>query len=112
MKKALFALVVLATIVATAPVAMADHCRRCKNFTTCWPATTAGQPFCDDSSGSCVFSGATCTGPHPFVGNVEEPLAATFVVASVVRLDEPRPAPNAETRVASLATAQQNTTQR
>ena len=111
MKKALFALGVLA-VATIAPVAMADHCYRCYNFTTCFPASSYGRPFCDDSSGRCVFSGNTCTTPHPFAPDVEEPLAADFVVASVIRYDEPQPAPAGETRVASLETTQQATPQR
>ncbi|HEX6097625.1 MAG TPA: hypothetical protein VF432_14955 [Thermoanaerobaculia bacterium] len=111
MKKALFALVILAVVVAAvpAPDAMADHCRRCKNFTTCFPATTGGQTFCDDTSGSCVFSGGPCSGPHPFV-EVDEPLAAQFTVAVVTRLDAPQAPAGDETRVAALQTAAQQKT--
>jgi hypothetical protein len=107
MKKGLFALVVLATILAAAPDAAADHCFRCSNFTTCFPATSYGKPFCDDSSGSCVFSGNTCTTPHPFAP-AEEPLAVDFVLVSVERRDEPPQQPaGGEVRVASIEVTQQ-----
>jgi hypothetical protein len=105
MKKRLLPFLVLAVILVTAPAAMADHCRKCKTtqdgLQICWIAVSGGYPFCDASSGSCVFSGQWCTGPHPFTD--EEPLAADFTVASVERLDEAQPA-KAETRVASLQT--------
>jgi hypothetical protein len=104
MKKRLLPLLVLAFVLVTAPAAMADHCRKCKTtqagLQVCWIAVSGGYPFCDASSGSCVFQGEWCTGPHPFT---EEPLAADFTVASVERLDEAQPA-KAETRVASLET--------
>lgn len=114
MKKGLFALVVLATIMAAvpAPDAAADHCYRCANFVRCAPAVTGGKPVCDDSSGSCVFQGLTCSGPHPLIDG-DEPFAAAFVVASVERLDDAaQPQPNA-TQIASLdAAPQQQTTGR
>ncbi len=105
MRKGLFVLVILTTILATAPDAMADHCWKCQNFTTCFPSTGYGKQFCSDYSGSCVFYGYACGGPHPFT-EAEEPLAAAFVVASVERLDEPRQ-PDTEMRVALLETKQQ-----
>jgi hypothetical protein len=104
MKKPVFALVILATVLAAAPDALADHCYRCYNGTTCGPSTGYGKQFCSDYSGSCVFYGYACDGPHPFMP--EEPLAAEYVIVSVERLDEPQQ-PAAETRVASLETIQQ-----
>lgn len=110
MKKGLYVLVILAAVAGFVPDAMADHCYRCFNFTNCFPAASYGKPFCDDSSGSCVFSGATCTGPHPFI-ETGEPLAAKFTVASVERLDDPQ-VRDTETRVASLETTRQKTAER
>ncbi|HEX2123340.1 MAG TPA: hypothetical protein VHL59_17045 [Thermoanaerobaculia bacterium] len=101
MKKGLFALVVLAMICAAAPEAAADHCYRCYNSTNCGPSTGYGRQFCEDYTGSCVFYGYACDGPHPFI-ETEEPLAAAFVVASVERLDEPKQPADGEVRVASL----------
>ena len=103
MKKRLILLLTLAVVVvlATAPVAMADHCRKCE-FNRCAIALTGGKPVCNDSGGVCVLQGQVCTGPHPFAP--EEPFEADFVVASVERLDEPpQPAPS-EPQVASLET--------
>jgi hypothetical protein len=106
MRKRVIPLLLLAVVVlASAPAALADHCRICKvrqGVPVCWPAVTGGKPICDDftTPGTCVLSGQTCTGPHPFI---EEPLAADYSVASVERLDEPNPAP-AATRIASLET--------
>jgi hypothetical protein len=110
MKKRLLSLMVLTVVLmlAIAPVAMADHCRRCVGSIPdqrCAIAVTGGKPICSISAnGACVFQGQTCTGPHPFV-DIEEPLAADFFVASVERLDEPQPAAS-ETRIASVATPQ------
>jgi hypothetical protein len=97
MKKRLVALVVLAVVLAAAPMAMADHCRKCSN-NLCAIAFTGGYSSCDDSTGTCRLSG-TCGGPHPFIE--EEPFAAEFTVALVERLDEPKTAAP-ETAVASL----------
>jgi hypothetical protein len=106
MKQGLFALVILAAILAAAPDAAADHCQKCYEGWRCIPATSYGRQYCDDSGGSCVFSGGYCdTTPHPFV-DTDEPLAASFVVASVERLDEP-PQPATEIRIASLETMPQ-----
>src|SRR5688572_16023496 len=104
MKKGLFTLVVLAMVLAAAPEAAADHCWKCRNFTTCTPSTGYGKTECHDYTGSCVFYGYTCDGPHPFT---EEPLAAAFVVASVERLDEPQQSSDTEVRLASLEVKQQ-----
>ena len=107
MKKRLLPLFVLvvAFVLVTAPAAMADHCTRCKTTQTgqqiCWFAVTGGYPFCDDTSGSCVFTGQWCTGPHPFAPEDSEPFATDFTVASVERLDEAQPA-KADAHVASL----------
>ncbi len=106
MKKGLFALVVLATVLAAAPQAMADHCWKCSNYTTCVPSTGYGRQECHDYTGSCVFYGYECSGPHPFT-EPEEPLAAAFLVASVERLDEPQQPRADEVRVALLETTQQ-----
>jgi hypothetical protein len=109
MKKLLGSLLVLTFVLAAAPVALADHCRICRlrgdGTYTCWIAVNGGKPICDDFSipGTCVLSGTTCTGPHPFI---EEPLAADFTVASVERLDEPQSARSSGTRIASLETTQ------
>jgi hypothetical protein len=110
MKKSLIPLLVLAIVLISAPAAMADHCTRCKTTQTgeqkCWFAVTGGYPFCDASSGSCVFSGQWCTGPHPFTDE-EDPFAADFTVAVVDRLDEAQPAAQSDeciTRVASMET--------
>lgn len=101
MKRRLISLLILVLVLAiAAPIAMADHCRRCNPNQRCAIAGTGGFPFCDDSSGSCILTGQRCTGPHPLV---EETFAASFTVASVERLDEPRTA-SPETRVASLET--------
>lgn len=97
-------LVLLALTLVIAPVAMADHCRKCNTQQRCVIAVTGGKPVCDDSSGTCVLQGLTCTGPHPLI-DIDDPFAADFIVASVERLDEPQPAPD-RTRVASLETPQ------
>ena len=100
MKKRLVSLLVLTIVLtlATAPIAMADHCKRCLN-NACTFAITGGKLSCAIIAGTCTTSG-TCGGPHP---RVEEPLAVDYFVASVERLDEARPA-STETRVASLET--------
>lgn len=98
MNKRLIPLLVLAIVLASAPVAMADHCSICRN-NNCRPAVTGGKPSCDIVSGVCTLSGLTCSGPHPVI---EEPFASEFTVASVERLDEQQqPAPS-EPRIASL----------
>jgi hypothetical protein len=102
MKKRLLSLLVLTVVIilAVAPAAMADHCRKCSISQRCAIAVTGGKPACDDSTGVCILTGTTCTGPHPVI---EEPLASEFTVASVVRTDQ-RQQPADATRVASLAT--------
>ncbi|HEX7833141.1 MAG TPA: hypothetical protein VF787_26030 [Thermoanaerobaculia bacterium] len=107
MKKRLVSLLLLAVFVTAAPIAFADHCRKCSaSGTRCAIAVNGGYPFCDDTGGSCVFSGTWCTGPHPFV-ETDDPFGADFVVASVQRLDEQQPAPPSDdTRVASLEAPQ------
>ncbi|HEV7767561.1 MAG TPA: hypothetical protein VGQ76_21350 [Thermoanaerobaculia bacterium] len=101
MKRRLISLLILVLVLAiAAPIAMADHCRKCNAAQRCAIAATGGYPSCDDSGASCVLTGQKCTGPHPLV---EETFAASFTVASVERLDEPR-TPASETRVASLET--------
>ena len=106
MKKRLALLLVLTFVLtAFAPLAMADHCRKCSG-TRCVIAFTGGKPACDDSSGACVLSGPLCTGPHP---REAEPLAVEFTVVEVERLDEPQTAVT-ETRVAAArATTQTDT---
>lgn len=110
MKKSLIPLLILAFVLTIAPSAMADHCTRCKTNSAgvrqCWFAVTGGYPFCDASSGNCVFSGQWCTGPHPFTDEAE-PFAADFTVALVERLDntvEQLDTAACDTRVASLET--------
>ena len=105
MKKRLVGILVLTVILvaAVAPAAMADHSRKCNLNNRCAIAVTGGKPICDDSSGTCVLQGTTCTGPHPLIDG-DEPLAAEFIVASVERIDEPRSNANSESQVASLET--------
>ena len=105
MRKGVFALIVLAMVLAAAPEAMADHCWKCQNFISCVPSTGYGTNYCSDYTGSCVLSGGYCGGPHPFT-EPEEPFAAAFVVASVERLDEPQQPRADEVRVALLETTQ------
>lgn len=106
MRKGFFALVILATILAAAPDAAADHCWKCSNYTNCVPSTGYGRDYCHSDPSGCVFYGYACGGPHPFV-ETAEPFAAEFTVASVERLDEPRQPAAGEVRVASLETKQQ-----
>ena len=100
-KRLILMLMVFALVLASAPVAMADHCVTCR-FGTCRPATTAAYYSCTSNGTSCTLTGWGCGGPHPFTE--EEPLAAEFIVASVERLDEAQPAQSEQTRVASLET--------
>lgn len=100
-KRLVLMLMVFAIVLTVAPLAMADHCRTCKNG-ACRPATVPAYYFCDDSGGTCVLTGPGCGGPHPFTE--EEPFAAEFTVASVERLDGQQPTPDEQTRVASLET--------
>ncbi|HEX2834195.1 MAG TPA: hypothetical protein VHW00_14390 [Thermoanaerobaculia bacterium] len=110
MKKRLISLLLLAIVLTAAPLAFADHCRKCNSAgTRCAIAVNGGYPFCDDTSGSCVFSGTWCTGPHPFV-DTEEPLLADFVVASVERLDEAPQPQSSEPRLAAAEPQQQPAT--
>ncbi|MEA2489097.1 MAG: hypothetical protein QOH21_889 [Acidobacteriota bacterium] len=106
MKKRLLSLLVLTVVLmlAIAPAALADHCRKCSGTIpnqTCGIAVTGGKPICYISNGTCVLEGLTCTGPHPFIDADDDPLGADFFVASVERLDEAQPAAS-ETRIASL----------
>lgn len=105
MNKRLIGMLALAVIVVAvvAPAAMADHCRRCNINQKCAIAVTGGKPICDDSSGTCILQGATCTGPHPLIEE-DEPFAAAFIVASVERIDEPHSTAPSEPQVASLET--------
>jgi hypothetical protein len=100
MKKQSILLLVLAIALMSAPVAMANHCERCRPVSqTCilWP--NFGFEICDDIDG-CVVQ-FPC-GDHPPQLQAE-PLASEFTVAAVERLDGPEPAEDT-TRVASLAT--------
>jgi hypothetical protein len=101
----LFALTLI-VLVGVAPAALADHCHRCSSGgTKCLPAFgSGGAMWCDDitTPGTCVLTG-WCTGPHPLI-EAEDPLGAEFIVASVERIDEPRPTANSESQVASLET--------
>jgi hypothetical protein len=103
MKKRLLMLLVLVAIVATAPMAMADHCVTCK-FGTCRFATLPAYRFCEVTPTGCSLS-FSCGGPHPLIE--EEYFTTEFVVASVERLDEPQQPTASETRVASLEKAPQ-----
>ena len=99
-KRLVLMLMVLGVVLTFAPLAMADHCKTCRNG-DCFPATVPAYYFCEDLGATCRLTGWGCGGPHPFTEEV--PFAADFTVASVERLDEPQPAAN-ETRVASLET--------
>ena len=95
-------LLVVAIVLATAPVALADHCVRCSSG-RCAIAFTGGYFSCDDSGGTCKLSGS-CGGPHPLIE--EDWLVSEFTVVSVERLDEPQQPSPSEPRVASLETPQ------
>ena len=99
-KRLVLMFMVFAIVLTVAPVAMADHCVRCR-FGDCFPATQPAYRFCEDLGSTCSLTVA-CGGPHPFTE--EEPFAAEFIVASVERLDERQPAPAEQTRLASLET--------
>lgn len=99
-KRVILTLMVFALVLASAPVAMADHCSTCR-YGNCRPATVPAYYSCTSNGVSCTLTGWGCGGPHPFT---EESLAAEFVVASVERLDEAQPAQSEQTRVASLET--------
>jgi hypothetical protein len=108
MKKRLVSLLLLAVFVTAAPIAFADHCRKCKPATnTCTIAVTGGYPSCDDTVGGCVTSGTWCTGPHPFTEG--DSFQTDFVVASVERLDEPSQPASDQTRIAALEAPQPST---
>lgn len=95
-------LLVLSIALAAAPVAMANHCERCKPATlSCGPALNFGFENCEWTFDNQCITSSPC-GDHSVAA--VQPLAAEFQVASVERLDEPRPAAS-ETRVASLETA-------
>ncbi|HEX7808821.1 MAG TPA: hypothetical protein VF608_08850 [Thermoanaerobaculia bacterium] len=103
MKKRVTLLLVLAIALATAPAAMANHCKRCRPlWEACQSGLTSGFVNCvwDDSINNCVTS-TSCS--HALSAQIE-PLASEFAVASVERLDEPQSNPT-DTRVASLETA-------
>lgn len=97
MKRLVLMLMVCAVVLSVAPLAMADHCKTCKNF-NCRPATVPAYYFCESDGVTCTLTGPGCGGPHPFT---EEMFAAEFTVASVERLDG-HPAPADQTRTASL----------
>lgn len=99
-KRVLLMFMVFAIVLTVAPLAMADHCSTCRNG-NCRPATVPAYYFCEDLGATCSLTGWGCGGPHPFTE--EEPFAAEFTVASVERLDG-QPAPDEQTRVASLET--------
>lgn len=99
-KRLILMLMVFALVLATAPIAMADHCTTCR-YGNCRPATVPAYYSCTSNGVSCTLTGWGCGGPHPFT---EEILAAEFVVVSVERLDESQPAQSDQTRVASLET--------
>ena len=105
MKKRMTLLLVLAIALATAPAAMANHCKRCRPlWEACQSGLTSGFVNCEwsDEIGNCVTS-PSCS--H-LTAAVVAPLASEYAVASVERIDEAQPQTNAdETRVASLETA-------
>lgn len=96
-KRMVLLLMVFALVLAVSPLAMADHCKTCRNG-NCWVATLPAYYFCEDLGATCSLTVA-CGGPHPFI---EETLAEEFVVASVERLDHRQTTPAEQTRVASL----------
>jgi hypothetical protein len=90
-------LLIIGSIDATAA------CFNCKPITqTC--AAGFRFTFCDDSTGMCIVDG-TCTAAAPAATVA---LASQWTVASVERLDEPRPA----AAPAKLAQLRPNTTHR
>ncbi|HYC89204.1 MAG TPA: hypothetical protein VEO54_08345 [Thermoanaerobaculia bacterium] len=94
MKKRILLMVVVILLILAVPVAMANHCRRCRpgptpGQSTCTIATgtlLGGYEGCYVENGSCITFGAACP-PHTAAVT---PLAAEYRVASVERLDEPK----------------------
>lgn len=103
MKMRAISLLVLTLAVATAPAALASHCRRCRvDRPTCVSASNYGFEICTYISGvSCILE--NFCGDH--LAAATAPLASEYQVASVERLDE-APQPKAdEVLVASNETA-------
>lgn len=104
MKTRVSLLLVLAIVLATAPVAMANHCKVCRPLhEACSTSSNYGWLNCtwNEETGTCSTSSAC--GNHS-AALALEPLAADYAVASVERLDVPQTNMD-ETRVASLETA-------
>jgi len=91
------------TLTLAAPVAMADHCERCRPATlSCGPASNFGFENCEWTFDNQCITSSPC-GDHSASLAAAQPLASEFTVALVERLDE---APSvSEARVASLETA-------
>ena len=89
MKMRAISLLVVTLAVATAPAALASHCRRCRPDTqACITAPNYGFQFCEwDPENFCY--GVNPCGPH--LAAAPESLASEYQMASVERLDEPQP---------------------
>jgi hypothetical protein len=95
-------------VLSAAPVAMANHCFRCRFYFTeheydCFPLpgpVLGGRPFCAEGGTWCETWGDECA---PHTASIA-PLASEYSVASVERLDEPANGAN-ETLVAQTPTA-------
>ena len=92
-KRVVLLAVVALMVISVAPVAMADHCFRCRvvfNIMTCANVTSAsigGWPICwVEADGSCYTAGVPCQ-PH---AAAIAPAEFEYTVASVERLDETR----------------------
>ncbi|HYC92769.1 MAG TPA: hypothetical protein VEO54_26405 [Thermoanaerobaculia bacterium] len=106
MKTRVTLLLVFAIVLATAPVALANHCKVCRPLhEACSTSLNYGWANCawDESTGKCVTS--NYCGNHVAAATQIAPLASQYAVAAVERLDEPQSVNTTETRVASLETA-------
>jgi hypothetical protein len=104
MKTRVSLLLVLVTVLAIAPAAMAE-CKACRPLKeTCLTALNGGWLNCvwDESLNNCVTSNWCGTQAASLQ---VAPLASEFEVAAVERLDEPQTSDTNTTRVASLETA-------
>jgi hypothetical protein len=108
MKRAISLLFAVAILFTIAPIAMADHCNRCRSrpFQQGEPANCQISPnhgfvncTVDVVNDTCILS--TACGDH---AALVTPLASEFQVASVERLDEPQTAAS-DTLVAAVYTA-------
>ena len=105
MKTRVTLLLVLTIVLATAPAAMANHCKVCRPLhESCSTSLNYGFANCawNEDTGTCVTS--NYCGNHVAAATEIDAFASEFAVASVERLDEPQPQTN-EPRVASLETA-------